>query len=431
MNRTRAASASFILVTLFLDTLGIGLIIPVLPRLLESMVGGNLAAASRYTGIFMAVYSAMQFLFAPILGGLSDRYGRRAVILTSLLGATLDYVLLAFAPTLSWLFVGRAIAGLTSASFATATAYIADVTPPEERAAKFGMAGAAFGMGFILGPGIGGGLGGVHLRAPFVAAAVLNLVNLIYGLFVLPESLAQEHRRPFTFRRANPLSSLASLGRHPIVFGLTWPLVCGSLAQAILQGVWVLYTQARFGWTTLYVGLSLTAVGFAAAFVQGGLIRVVLTQLGERRTLLFGIVMSIVGYLGFGLAKYGWMMNATIIVFALGGLAGPAVQGLITREVGPSEQGEIQGSLASLSSVTSFIGPLIGGELLARFSTETAIYRLPGAPFFASALLNSVALLLAVRLFARMPETASAFASASAPAEAVSKAAAGGEPAGP
>lgn len=420
MNRTRAASAPFILVTLFLDTLGIGLIIPVLPRLLENMVGGDLPAASRYTGIFLAVYAGMQFLFAPILGGLSDRFGRRAVILASLLGAALDYVLLAFAPSLSWLFVGRVIAGITSASFSTATAYIADVTPPEQRAASFGMAGAAFGFGFIIGPGLGGVLGGAHLRLPFIVAAGLNLVNLLYGLLVLPESLAEEHRRPFTLRRANPLSSLISLGRHPIVRGLTGPLLCGALAQAILQGVWVLHTQARFGWTTLYVGLSLTAVGFAAAFVQGGLIRPVLAQLGERRTLLFGVVMSIIGYAGFGLATHGWMMNTLILVFALGGLAGPAVQGLITREVGPSEQGEVQGSLASLSSVASFVGPLIGGELLARFSPETAVLRVPGAPFFASALLNTCALLLALRLFARMPEALPA------PVEAAPKAAAAG-----
>jgi DHA1 family tetracycline resistance protein-like MFS transporter len=403
MDQKRNAGVPFILVTLLLDTLGIGVVIPVLPRLIGSFLGGDLAKASYYFGAFVAVYAAMQFVFAPILGGLSDRFGRRTVILASLAGAALDYLLLAFAPTLAWLFVGRVIAGITGASFSAATAYIADVTPKEKRAQSFGLMGAAFGLGFILGPALGGALGGLSLRLPFFIAAGLNLLNFIYGSFVLPESLSRENRRPFTLRRANPLSSLRNLGRHPVLYGLTATLVCSSMAQQILQSIWALHTEARFGWGPFDIGVSLAAVGVSAAIVQGGLIRLILPRLGERRALLLGVSINMAAFLAFASVTRGWMMYLILLPSALGGIAGPAIQAILSREVGPSEQGELQGSLTSLQSLTAILGPLLATNLFARFAPPDAVPHIPGAAFFAAAAFNFCGLLLALRLFARTP----------------------------
>jgi DHA1 family tetracycline resistance protein-like MFS transporter len=396
------AKVAFILIVILLDTLGIGLILPVLPRIIERFLHGNLAGASHTYGLFIALYSVMQFVFAPIVGGLSDRFGRRTVILTSLAGAACDYVLLAFAPTLGWLFVGRILAGMTGASFAAATAYIADITPPEKRAATFGLIGAAFGVGFILGPGLGGLLGGINLRAPFLAAAALNLLNFVYGVFILPESLARENRRPFSWRRANPLGAMKNLTRSPVVLGLTATIVCGFLAQQILRCTWALYTEARFGWSPVQVGLSLVGVGAAAAIVQGGLLRKIVPVLGERRAMLLGLLCSVLGYVAFGLANRSWMLYVLVFPFALEGLIEPTTKALLTREVGAKEQGELQGSLGSLLSVTSIVGPLIGTALFARFAPEGATPHVPGAAFFAAAALNTLGLVLAVRLFARL-----------------------------
>ena len=402
MARPRTATVAFILVVLLLDTLGIGVIIPVLPRLVESFLGGDMAEASRWFGAFVSAYAAMQFFFAPIMGALSDRFGRRAVILTSLLGAALDYLLLAFAPSLSWLFVGRVVAGITGASFSAATAYIADITPPEKRAQSFGMVGAAFGLGFVLGPAVGGLLAAVHLRAPFLLAAGLNVLNLIYGLFVLPESLAPEHRRPFDLARANPLGALRRLAASPLLLGFTGTLVCAYLAQQILQAVWALYTQERFDWLPLQIGISLAVVGIMTGVVQGGFVRIAMRRLGEEKSVLVGLVFNIIGFVAFGLATEGWMMYALLVPFSLGGIAGPAIQSLLTRQVGPSEQGELQGSLASLQSVTAIIGPIIATGLFSRFAPAGASPHVPGAPFFAAAALNSLGIVLAWRLFARL-----------------------------
>jgi DHA1 family tetracycline resistance protein-like MFS transporter len=404
-NRARRGSTVFVFVTVLLDTLGVGLIIPVGPRLVASFLGDDLGAASRAFGVLLSLYSIMQFLFAPILGGLSDRFGRRTVILMSLLGAAASYLLSGFAPSLGWLFVGRVIAGATGASFSAANAYVADVTPPDKRAQSFGLVGAAFGLGFIIGPALGGAIGDLGLRLPYFVAAGLNFLNFLYGLFVLPESLPRKDRRPFSLRRANPLGSLKNLGRHPIVLGLTGTMTCGFMSQMILQSVWALYNQSRFGWSLRGVGMSLMAVGLATAVVQGFLIRAILPRVGERRALILGLGLGAVGHLGFGLAQRGWMMYAMIFPFALAGLAGPATQALITREVGPSEQGELQGSLNSLSGLTAIVGPLLGTVLLARFAPETAHPHLPGAPFFAAACFNVLGLGLALRLFARMPAT--------------------------
>jgi DHA1 family tetracycline resistance protein-like MFS transporter len=402
MTRRTKASVAFIFVTLLLDTLGIGIIVPVLPRLIESFVGGDVSLASHYYGVFIALYAVMQFVFAPILGGLSDRFGRRKVILSSLFGGGLDYLLMAAAPALPWLFLGRVISGISGASFSAATAYIADVTPKEKRAASFGLIGVAFGLGFIVGPALGGVLGHVHTRLPFVAAAVLNLMNFTYGLFVLPESLPPEDRRPFSWRRANSLSSLKSLARHPVVLGLSGTLVCSSLAQQILQSTWALYGQGRYGFTEMDVGISLAVVGVASAIIQGGIVRFVVPRLGERRALAVGTTFSVAGFTAFGLATRGWMLYALTFPFSLRGIAGPAAQSLLTSQVGPSEQGELQGSLTSLMSVTAIVGPIVGTSLFARFGDASATPFVPGAPFFAAALLDAIGLALAVRLFSHL-----------------------------
>lgn len=401
MSSPRNARVAFILVTILLSTLGIGIIIPVLPRLVTSFVGGDLAAGSLYYGVFVSVYAAMQFVFAPIIGGLSDRFGRRTVLLTSQIGAALDYVLLTFAPDLSWLFIGRVIGGITGASFSTATAYVADVTPPDKRAQSFGLMGATFGLGFILGPALGGVLGGVHPRLPFAGAAVLNLLNACYGFFVLPESLPPEKRRAFSFARSNPFGSLNNLRKHPIVLGLTATLFCSYTAQQILQSVWALSWQGRFDWRPVDVGSSLAAVGTMGALVQGGLIRVLIPRLGERGALVSALACSIVGFCAFGSATAGWMVFATIPLFSLGGVAGPAAQALISRQVNPSEQGQLQGSLTSLNSLAAIVAPLLATNLFAHFSPAQAQPHIPGAPFFAAALCNLFGLLVAVRLFRR------------------------------
>ena len=389
------------LVTVLLDTLGLGLLIPVAPRLVASFLHDDLGAASHYFGVLVSLYAGMQFIFAPVLGGLSDRFGRRPVILLSLFGAAASYLLSGLAPALWWLFVGRVVSGITAANFSAAGAYVADVTPPEKRAASFGMIGAVFGLGFILGPALGGALGDVGLRLPYFVAAGLNFLNMLYGIFVLPESLPRESRRAFSFARANPLGSLRALAKHPIVLGLTGTMACGYLATWTMQSVWALHTQARFGWKLRDVGLSLMVVGFATAIVQGVLVRSVIPKIGERRALFFGLVMGVVGMVGLGLADRGWMLLAVIPLLALAGLAGPAVSAITSHAVGPSQQGELQGALNSLSGITAIFGPIVGTTLLARFATEGARPHVPGAAFFAAAGFNLVGLALAVRLFAR------------------------------
>jgi DHA1 family tetracycline resistance protein-like MFS transporter len=399
--RSSRAGAAFVLVTVLLDTLGLGLIIPVAPRLVASLVGNDLVAASHYFGLLVSLYAAMQFIFAPVIGGLSDRFGRRPVILCSLFGAAASYVLSGFAPNLSWLFLGRVISGITGASFSAANAYVADVTPPEKRAQSFGLVGAVFGLGFILGPALGGTLGDYGLRLPYFVAAGLNGLNLLYGFFVLPESLAPADRRPFSFARANALGSLRTLGRHRIVLGLTGTVMCSFMAQWILQSVWALHTQERFGWSLRQVGLSLMVVGVAMALVQGVLVRAVVPRLGEKRALLFGLAMGVLAQAGFGLADRGWVLLAVIPLLSLGGLAGPAVQAIISREVESNEQGEIQGALSSLNGIAAIAGPLIGTTLLARFSPVDASPRIQGAAFFAASMFNALGLFLAVRLLSQ------------------------------
>lgn len=405
MNNNRKPAIGFVFVTLLLDILGLGLIIPVLPELVKSFTNNNFEQASTTLGIMTAIFALMQFVFSPILGSLSDQYGRRPVILISLLGSGLDYLLLAFAPSLSWFFVGRVIAGITSANITAATAYIADVSPPEKRAQNFGLIGAAFGLGFILGPALGGLLGGYGLRVPFFVVAGITLINWIYGYFVVPESLAPENRRPFNWRRANPVGSLWNLTRYPIVLALAGTLLLAGLAQNALQSTWVLYTEYRFGWDTQGVGLSLAVVGISAMIVQGGFIRTIIPKLGERRSLLFGLIVTATSFILYGLAYKGWMMYAIPFFGAFGFLSQPSAQSIITQNVKANEQGAIQGALASLNSITGVIGPLIATNVFSYFISDRAPVEIPGAAFFVGSFLMICAILLTLNTFRRLPAT--------------------------
>lgn len=397
--KTRKAAIGFIFVTLFLDILGIGLIIPILPRLIESLQGGNVSAASHTVGLLASLYSLMQFLCAPVLGSLSDRFGRRPVILSSLFGSGLDYLLLAFAPTLGWFYLGRLVAGVTGANITAASAYIADVSPPEKRAANFGIIGAAFGLGFIAGPALGGLLGNVGLRVPFFFAAAITLLNWLYGLLVLPESLAPANRRAFSWGRANPVGSLVALRRYPVVWGLTGTYFLLNIAQFFIHSTWVLYTSYRYNWTSGQVGLSLAIVGMAAAVVQGVLARRIVPALGERRSILAGLAISVLNMTGYGLAPKGWMIYVILAVGSIGAVAGPALQGLISRSVAPNEQGAVSGALTSLGSVAGILGPPVGAALFAWGIRPDAAIHLPGLAFFAGALLFAIAWGLAARSF--------------------------------
>jgi DHA1 family tetracycline resistance protein-like MFS transporter len=399
----RRPAIAFILITLFLDILGIGLLIPILPKLIEQLSGGNVASASATFGALAALYSAMQFLCSPLLGSLSDRYGRRPIILFSLLGSGLDYLLLAWAPTLPWFFLGRIISGVTGASITAASAYIADVSPPERRAQNFGLIGAAFGLGFIAGPVLGGVLGNAGLRVPFYVAAGLTLLNWLYGLLVLPESLPVGQRRAFSWARANPIGSLVALKRYPIVLSLTATFFLLHTAHNGVHSTWVLYTSHRYGWDTRAVGLSLALVGLMAMIVQGGLVRVVVPKLGERRAILFGLSLSAGALTGYGLATQGWMIYAILMVGSLGMISGPAAQGLISRQVPLNEQGAVQGALTSLGSLSGIVGPPIATSLFGFFISARAPFPLPGAAFFLAAAMMIAALALALRAFRRHP----------------------------
>lgn len=400
---SRSPAIGFILVTLFLDILGIGLIIPILPKLVEQMEGGDVAAASHTYGVLGALYALMQFLFAPVLGSLSDRFGRRPVILCSLLGSGLDYLLLSVAPDLLWFFVGRIVAGITGANMTAAMAYIADVSPPEKRAANFGMIGAAFGLGFIAGPMLGGVLGDVSLRLPFIGAAVLTLLNWLYGMFVLPESLLPENRRPFAWSRANPVGSFRSLMKHPMVFGLAITVFLLSLAQYCTHSTWVLYTGYRYGWKPLQVGISLAIVGVTVAVVQGGLSRVLIPALGEPRALKVSLWVNLVGMLGYGMSTQGWMIYIVLVVASLGAIGTPAAQTLITSASDANEQGAVQGALTSLGSVAGFLAPLLSTSLFGYFISPRAPFALPGAPFYFAAILILGALGVAMYTLKRYP----------------------------
>jgi len=389
----RKPALPFIFFTLVLDILGIGLVVPVLPKLIEQFLDGNVANTSHMYGLLVSVYALMQFLCAPVLGNLSDQFGRRPVILLSLLGSGLDYFLLAFAPSLTWFFVGRVIAGITGANFSAASAYIADVSPPEKRAANFGLVGAAFGLGFIIGPVLGGLLSTWDLRLPFIAAGVLTLLNWLYGCFVLPESLALENRRVFRFKNANPVGAFSSLRRHPLLLGLAVAFFVLSVAHQVYPSTWALYTGLRFNWTPKMIGWSLAAVGVCAALVQGGLTRTLIPKIGEHRAIILGVSVSTLTFIGYGLVPEGWMVYPLIAIGSLGGLATPALQALISQSVGADEQGGVQGAVTSLNSLAGIIGPFLATGLFGYFITTTP--PVPGAAFFGAAALNMVGLTIA------------------------------------
>jgi DHA1 family tetracycline resistance protein-like MFS transporter len=395
----RKPAVAFILVTLMLDVLGIGLIIPILPRLIESFAHHDVVTASRLYGALGALYALMQFICAPIIGSLSDRFGRRKVILASLFAYAADYVILIFAPNISWLFVGRILTGITGANFSAAMAYIADVSPPEKRAANFGMMGAAFGLGFIAGPAIGGLLGkhgifGIDpLRAPFVAAGCLTLVNWMYGCFVLPESLAPENRRPFSWARSNPVGALRAFRSHPAAIELATTYFLLNLAHQVFPATWVLYTEYRYKWDTFQTGLSLTVVGVVVAVVQGGLTRIAVAKLGERKTILMGMTISTLAYIGYGSAYVGWIVYVILCFGAFGGVTMPTIQSVISRQVGADEQGRLQGALMSLASIAGILGLIILPNLFSYSISPRAPINLPGSPYYFSCLLVIAAML--------------------------------------
>lgn len=403
MSPKRPAALAFIFVTILIDVIGLGVCIPVFPRLIEQLTGQGVSAAAQHAGWLTFAYAAAQFAFAPVVGGLSDRFGRRPVLLASLLGLGCDYIFLALAPSIGWLYVGRVLAGITGASFTTATAYIADVSPPEKRAQNFGLVGAAFGLGFIIGPVLGGLVAHWGLRMPFVVAAGLSLLNFLYGLFVVPESLVPERRRPFEWARANPVASLLRLGHYPQIVGLVAALVLLYLAGSATQSVWTFYGVLKFKWTEKLIGYSLGAVGVGALLVQGGLVRVAIPKLGAARAVVIGLLFYMIGFVLYAFASQSWMMFAITGVYCLGGLAGPALQGSISSQVPATEQGELQGSLTSLISATGVVGPLLMTNLFAWFTRPQAPVYFPGMPFLVGAGLTLLALLLAAGPLRRLP----------------------------
>jgi MFS transporter, DHA1 family, tetracycline resistance protein len=407
MARQRKAAIFFIVVTLFIDILGMGIIIPILPGLIREFVGGSESIVACYFGPLSSVYALMQFLCAPLLGALSDRFGRRPVILISLLGLGANYLIMAIAPSIGWLFLGRFVAGIMGASYTTANAYIADISTPENRAQNFGLVGVAFGLGFIFGPAVGGMLGALNIRLPFIAAACFSLMNLLYGFFVLPESLSPENRSHFVWHRANPVSSIMRLRNYPFVASLAMVFILISLPQRGMESIWVLYTSYRFGWGEQANGFSLALVGVMAVIVQGFLIRPVIKALGEERTAILGLGISTLIYVLYGMAYKGWMMLIIVILGTLGGLAGPAIQGLVAGSVSPSDQGKVQGALTSLTSLTSIGAPLIFTTwLFGYFTSDRAPCKLPGAPFFLGALLFLTALIVIMRVLRRISKPA-------------------------
>ncbi len=401
MSSPRQPAVGFIFVTMVLSVLGFGLLIPVLPALVKEFNGGDTAAGSHMYGVLVGVFALLQFIGAPILGSLSDRFGRRKVILLSLAGSSIDYVIMALAPTLAWLFVARCISGFTAGILAAANAYVADVTPPEKRAQSFGLLGAAFGLGFVIGPLLGGFLGSYSLRLPFWFAAGCAALNWLYGYFVLPESLKPENRRPFAWARANPIGALAALKRLPAVRSLAESYFLVMLAQTMLYSIWVLYTGHRYAWDTRQVGLSLCAVGVLSAVVQATLVKRFVAALGDSRALLTGFLLTITAQIGYGLATQGWMIYVIMLVGSLAGVTGPALQSYITKHVPPNEQGAVQGVFAGLMSLAGIPGPLIATWAFGWAVGPGQPAALSGLPFFLAASLVIFALVLAVRSFDR------------------------------
>jgi DHA1 family tetracycline resistance protein-like MFS transporter len=393
MHTTRKSAIGFIFITLLIDIMGWGLIIPVMADLIAQLKGISVNEASPYGALLLSVFAITQFVFAPVVGNLSDRFGRRPILLFSLLGFGIDYIILALAPTYGWLFIGRVIAGMTGASFTTATAYIADVSPDETtRAKNFGMIGAAFGLGFVLGPALGALLATWGIRAPFYAAAVLCLLNCLYGLFILPESLSKENRRSFEWKRANPFGSLNFLTKHPEIGGLAISFFLVYLGAQSVQGNWNFFTIYRFHWSETMVGISLAVVGVLVGGVQAGLTRVIVPKIGNEKSIYLGLLLYTLGLILFAFATQSWMMFAFLIPYCLGGICGPSLQSVISGHVPRNQQGELQGALTSLMSLTTVIGPLIMNSSFSYFTSDKAPFYFPGIHF----LIGAVCMLLSV-----------------------------------
>jgi DHA1 family tetracycline resistance protein-like MFS transporter len=387
---------AFIFITLLIDVIGFGLIIPITPRLVQSLSHLSVSQAAVPYAELSTLYGLMQFIFAPVLGSLSDRYGRRPVLLASLFCNGVDMAFMALAPALWWLFIGRTISGIAGASFTAASAYIADISPPEKRAQNFGMIGAAFGIGFVVGPMLGGILGNYGLRLPFWAGCALCIGNCLYGYFFVPESLAPENRRPFAWKEANTLGSLKlfSLQRSTMYLGAM--LFVSSLAQQFLQNTWILYTQFRLGWTPLQNGIGLGLVGLCIGGVQAGLSRVIVPKFGEANCLIGGLLITTVGFVLYGFAFASWIMYGTIVIWSLGAISGPAGQSIVSNSFGQNRQGAVQGAVMSIQSICMVIGPILGGAIFSFSTSAKLAHPVPGATFFVAAVLSAVAALLSV-----------------------------------
>jgi DHA1 family tetracycline resistance protein-like MFS transporter len=389
------AAFTFILVMVGLDFLAFGIIAPVLPDLVRSFEGGDFGRASNMLGYFGFAWATMQFIFSPILGAWSDRFGRRPVILISCFGLAADYVVMALAPSLRWLFLGRIISGITTSNVATAFAYVTDVTPPDKRAKPFGMISAAFGLGFVIGPALGGYLGNVNLRFPFWTAAVLSLANALYGFFVLPESLPFDRRAKSAWQMANPLGSFSLLTSSKQLAGMSVVVGLSYLAQNSLPSMWTLYTEYRYAWSHLEVGVSLAVVGISAAVVSGALVGPIVKRYGERRSLLAGLFFGTLGFVGFGVAWRGWILLTIIPLIALWGIATPAIQALMSRHVDPTSQGKLQGAINTLRAITGMTGPVLFTSVFTLAISPKLGQHIPGAPYYVAALLLGDSLLLA------------------------------------
>lgn len=390
----KQAAIGFIFITILIDVTGWGIIIPVIPKLIKELINGDISEAAKYGGWLTFAYAIIQFIFGPIIGSLSDKFGRRPIILISLFAFSMDYLLLAFAPTITWLFVGRIIAGLTGASITTASAYIADVSTPENRTKNFGMIGAAFGLGFIIGPVMGGLLGHYGSRVPFYAAAVLCLLNFLYGYFILPESLDKKHRREFDIKRANPIGAFLNLKKYPSLYGLLAVLFLNYVASHAIQGNWSYFTMYKFGWDEKMVGISLGIIGLLVGIVQGGLVRYINPRIGNERSIYIGMILYTVGMFLFASATQSWMMFVFLIPYCLAGISGPAMQSEISSKVPANEQGEIQGTMASLMSASSIIGPPLMSTVFFFFTHKGAPFQFAGAPFVLGGLLMLVATII-------------------------------------